>query len=131
MVMVSEELGAAGEYDADRARGRRQMANLTKGDLIEGVHAGVVGLSRAEASAAIDAVFGTIKEALEDGEEIKLPGFGNFGLREKKERNGRNPHTGAPITISARRIVNFKASNLLKNRLEVRLIDQRASEPIG
>ena len=93
------------------------MANVTKGHLIDAVHTGVGGLSKAEATTAVEAVFGAIKEVLEGGEAVKLAGFGNFGLREKNDRKGRNPRTGAPMTIPARRVVTFRASELLKSRL--------------
>jgi integration host factor subunit alpha len=93
------------------------MANHAKRHLIDAVYAGVGGLSKKEAVAAVEAVFDLMKEVLEHGEMLKIAGFGTFGLREKKERKGRNPQTGTPIAIPARRVVTFKASNLLKDRL--------------
>ena len=61
---------------------------------------------------------GVIKEALSNGKQVKLSGFGNFDLRDKKERPGRNPKTGESIPISARRVVTFKPGQKLKNKVE-------------
>jgi integration host factor subunit alpha len=65
----------------------------------------------------VDLVFETMKETLGRGEKIKISGFGNFVLRDKRQRQGRNPQTGDPITITERRVLNFKASQLLKQAL--------------
>jgi integration host factor subunit alpha len=65
----------------------------------------------------VDLVFETMKETLGRGEKIKISGFGNFVLRDKRQRQGRNPQTGEPITITERRVLNFKASQLLKQAL--------------
>ncbi len=77
-----------------------------------------VGLNKREAKEFVDAYFETIKEALEDGENVKLSGFGNFQLRDKKERPGRNPKTGEEIPISARRVVTFRPGQKLRARVE-------------
>ena len=65
----------------------------------------------------VETVFDTIKETLERGEKIKISGFGNFVVRDKNARVGRNPQTGQEITISARRVLTFKPSQVLKNAL--------------
>jgi integration host factor subunit alpha len=65
----------------------------------------------------VDLVFETMKETLGRGEKIKISGFGNFVLRDKRQRQGRNPQTGEPIVITERRVLNFKASQLLKQAL--------------
>jgi integration host factor subunit alpha len=77
-----------------------------------------VGLNKREAKEFVDAYFETIKAALEDGENVKLSGFGNFQLRDKKERPGRNPKTGEEIPISARRVVTFRPGQKLRARVE-------------
>ncbi|MEE4173888.1 MAG: integration host factor subunit alpha [Xanthomonadales bacterium] len=77
-----------------------------------------VGLNKREAKEFVDAYFETIKAALEEGENVKLSGFGNFQLRDKKERPGRNPKTGEEIPISARRVVTFRPGQKLRARVE-------------
>jgi integration host factor subunit alpha len=89
---------------------------LTKADLVEKVFK-KVGFSKNQAMEIVETVFETIKEVLERGEKIKISGFGNFALRNKKTRVGRNPKTGQTIEISARRVVTFKASPVLKARI--------------
>ncbi len=77
-----------------------------------------VGLNKREAKEFVDAYFEIIKTALENGENVKLSGFGNFQLREKNERPGRNPKTGEEIPISARRVVTFRPGQKLRARVE-------------
>ncbi len=77
-----------------------------------------VGLNKREAKDFVDAWFETISQALESGEDVKLSGFGNFHLRDKSERPGRNPKTGEEIPISARRVVTFKPGQKLRSRVE-------------
>jgi integration host factor subunit alpha len=93
------------------------MATMTKADIIEAVYEKVGGVSKKEAAEIVETVFNTIKVTLESGEKIKISGFGNFVVREKKARIGRNPQTGEEITISARRVLTFKPSQVLKNAL--------------
>ena len=90
--------------------------NVTKADIIESVYE-KVGFSKKEAAEIVEMVFDTIKETLERGEKIKISGFGNFVVRDKNARVGRNPQTGEEITISARRVLTFKPSQVLKNAL--------------
>ena len=90
---------------------------MTKADIIEAVYEKVGGFSKKEAAEIVESVFNQIKETLERGEKIKISGFGNFIVREKKARIGRNPQTGEEITISARRVLTFKPSQVLKNIL--------------
>jgi integration host factor subunit alpha len=78
-----------------------------------------VGLNKREAKEFVDAYFEIIREALERGENVKLSGFGNFQLREKNQRPGRNPKTGEEIPISARRVVTFRPGQKLRARVEV------------
>src|SRR5512137_60853 len=93
------------------------MTRMTKADIIESVYEKVGGFSKKEAAEIVEAVFDTIKETLERGDKIKISGFGNFVVRDKNARVGRNPQTGREITISARRVLTFKPSQVLKNAL--------------
>ena len=86
---------------------------MTKADIIEGVYE-KVGFSKKESAEIVELVFDTVKETLERGDKIKISGFGNFQVREKKARVGRNPQTGKEIEISARRVLTFRPSQVLK-----------------
>jgi len=77
-----------------------------------------VGLNKREAKEFVDAFFDVVRTALERGEQVKLSGFGNFDLRQKNQRPGRNPKTGEEIPISARRVVTFRPGQKLKARVE-------------
>ncbi|MCU0754720.1 MAG: integration host factor subunit alpha [Xanthomonadales bacterium] len=90
---------------------------LTKADLTDALHA-EVGLNKREAKDFIDSFFETIGAALEAGDSVKLSSFGNFELRRKNQRPGRNPKTGKEIPISSRRVVTFRAGQKLKSRVE-------------
>ena len=91
--------------------------SLTKADIADRLF-NEVGLNKREAKEFVDAYFETIREALENGENVKLSGFGNFQLREKNQRPGRNPKTGEEIPISARRVVTFRPGQKLRARVE-------------
>jgi integration host factor subunit alpha len=80
----------------------------------------VGGFSKKESADMVDLVFEMMKETLGRGEKIKISGFGNFVLRDKRQRPGRNPQTGEPIKISERRVLTFKASQILKQALNPR-----------
>lgn len=86
---------------------------MTKADLVENVYLRT-GFSKKESAEIVETVFDLMKTTLEDGEKIKIAGFGNFLVKEKASRRGRNPQTGDEITISARRILTFKPSQVLK-----------------
>ncbi len=90
---------------------------LTKAELAELLFE-QVGLNKREAKDMVDTFFDEIRQALERGESVKLSGFGNFQLRDKPQRPGRNPKTGEAIPISARRVVTFHASQKLKAHIE-------------
>src|SRR5438270_5613398 len=101
----------------DPIRGLRvSSCSMTKADVIESV-CNKVGFSKKESAEIVEMVFDTLKDTLERGEKIKLSGFGNFVVREKKSRVGRNPQTGQEIEISARRVLTFRPSQVLKNAL--------------
>ncbi len=90
---------------------------LTKADLAESLY-NELGLNKREAKEFVELFFEKIRASLANGESVKLSGFGNFGLRNKNSRPGRNPKTGEEIPISARRVVTFRASHKLKERVE-------------
>ncbi|GAB6048176.1 integration host factor subunit alpha [Methyloparacoccus murrellii] len=90
---------------------------LTKNDMMERLIE-TLGLSRKDAKDLVDQFFEEIKAALGRGEPVKLSGFGNFDLRDKNERPGRNPKTGEEIPVSARRVVTFKSGQKLKSLVE-------------
>ena len=90
---------------------------LTKADLSE-ILFNKVGLNKSEAKDMVEAFFEEIKVSLENGDSVKFSGFGNFDLRTKSERPGRNPKTGKEIPIKARRVVTFHSSQKLKTSVE-------------
>jgi integration host factor subunit alpha len=89
---------------------------MTKTDLVGKIHANT-GLTKDEAFAYLETILETIKKTLETAETLKITGFGSFVVRKKKSRRGRNPLTGEPITITARKVLTFKPSILLKNTI--------------
>lgn len=93
------------------------MPTLTKADLAERLHFDL-GLNKREAMDLVEEFFDQIKTSLAEGEHVKLSGFGNFILRDKAQRPGRNPKTGKEATISARRVVTFRPGKKLKARVE-------------
>jgi integration host factor subunit alpha len=90
---------------------------MTKGDIIENVYERLGGFSKKEVSELVDMVFDVMKDVLQDGGKVKISGFGNFVVKAKNERIGRNPKTGDEIKISARRVLSFKPSQVLKKSL--------------
>ena len=90
-----------------------ETPTLTKAHLAEDLFDNI-GLNKREAKELVDAFFDRIVQELAQGEDVKISGFGNFQLRAKSPRPGRNPRTGEPIAIEARRVVTFHASQKLK-----------------
>ncbi|WOH38682.1 integration host factor subunit alpha [Thalassotalea fonticola] len=90
---------------------------LTKAEVSEHLYE-ELGLSKRDAKLLVEEFFEEIRGSLEGGEQVKLSGFGNFDLRVKNERPGRNPKTGEDIPISARKVVTFRPGQKLKNRVE-------------
>ena len=86
---------------------------MTKADLVELLYERV-GYSKKEAGAVVEEVFTIIRDSLCEGDKVKISGFGCFVVNQKKSRRGRNPRTGEPITIDPRRVLSFKASQVLK-----------------
>ncbi|MCK4508897.1 MAG: integration host factor subunit alpha [Desulfuromonadales bacterium] len=89
---------------------------MTKADIVEKICISTY-LSKQESAEVVESVFALLKSTLETGEKIKIAGFGNFEVNEKAARRGRNPQTGEPIEITARRVLTFKPSQVLKKSL--------------
>ncbi len=100
----------------DSGKDIESRSTVTKADIVEKVYQ-KIGFSKKESSELVEQVFNTIKATLEVGEKVKISGFGNFIVREKNERIGRNPQTGDQIKISARRVLTFRPSQVLKAML--------------
>ena len=90
---------------------------ITKNSLVEVIH-NEVGLNKREAKEVVEEFFEEVRLSLEKNEQVKLSGYGNFDLRDKKQRPGRNPKTGQEIPIKARRVVTFRPGQKLKARVE-------------
>lgn len=89
---------------------------MTKIDIVQDV-CGKLGFSKKDSARIVEAVFDIMKESLASGEKVKISGFGSFIVKEKKARKGRNPQTGGEIEISARKVLAFKSSQVLKEAL--------------
>ncbi len=92
---------------------------MTKAEIVEIVYE-KVGFSKKDVAQVVEEIFETIKRTLEKGDKVKISGFGNFSIRQKRARRGRNPQTGGEITIDERRVMTFKASQLLKKAINSR-----------
>ena len=90
---------------------------LTRAHLTEALH-DEVGLTRQDCAGLVERTLDLVTEAMERGETVKLSGFGVFEVRSKRERLGRNPKTGAPATIEPRRVIGFRASQVIKARID-------------
>jgi len=89
---------------------------MTKGDIVERISE-KIGFSKKEASEVVDSIFEVLKSRLAEGGKVKISGFGNFVVNEKRPRKGRNPQTGEEIVIRGRRVLSFKASPVLKKAM--------------
>jgi integration host factor subunit alpha len=94
----------------------RSMGTLTRADLAESINRRV-GLSRADSLEMVESILTHMCDALADGQNVKISGFGTFLLRDKAERVGRNPKTGIEVPITPRRVLSFRASQMLKDRI--------------
>ena len=104
--------------------------SLTKADIVERVYK-EANFSKKEASDLVDLVFKVIKDTLSKGEKVKISGFGNFSIRDKATRMGRNPQTGESMEITARRVLTFKPSQVLKEDVTARYshrLDEKGKE---
>jgi integration host factor subunit alpha len=100
------------------------MSALTKADMAERLFE-ELGLNKREAKEMVESMFDEIKESLSHNEHVKLSGFGNFDLRDKRQRPGRNPKTGEEVPISARRVVTFRPGQKFKERVELHSAKQQ------
>ena len=94
----------------------RSVGTLTRADLADVINR-KLGFSRAESLSLVESILGKMSDALADGENVKISGFGSFILRDKRERIGRNPKTGVEVPITPRRVLTFRASQMLKDRI--------------
>lgn len=94
----------------------RSMNTLTRADLADALNR-KLGLSRSESLSMVESILGHMTTAMEQGENVKISGFGTFLLRDKAQRIGRNPKTGVEVPITPRRVMTFRASQLLKERI--------------
>jgi integration host factor subunit alpha len=94
-----------------------KVKTVTREDIAAAIYESFEGVSRRGAKILVDSVIEEICAAIESGENVKLHGFGNFVLRDKPQRTGRNPRTMAPVAITERRVVSFKASSLFKTKV--------------
>ena len=94
----------------------RSVGTLTRADLADTIN-NQVGLSRADAAQMVESVLNHMTDALERGENVNISGFGTFLLRDKGERVGRNPKTGVEVPITPRRVLTFRASQIMKERI--------------
>ena len=92
------------------------VGTLTRADLAEAMHQRI-GLSRAESSDLVEEILAAMCHALSEGENVKISGFGSFVLRDKGERVGRNPKTGVEVPIAPRRVLTFRASQTMRDRI--------------
>lgn len=115
--VLSADLDRAMLESQVRSQAAKELPTLTKAELAELLFEHV-GLNKREAKDMVETFFDEIRDALERGESVKLSGFGNFQLRDKPQRPGRNPKTGQEIPITARRVVTFHASQKLKSMVE-------------
>ena len=100
-------------------RGIGQMSSietLTRAEIAEAMNR-KIGLSRTESLALVESILGHMSDALASGENLKVSGFGTFLLRDKAQRIGRNPKTGVEVPITSRRVLTFRASQMLKDRV--------------
>ncbi len=89
---------------------------LTRADLSDAIHDGI-GLSRSECYDIVDSVIDTLSTALADGEDVKISGFGTFQIKQKNARVGRNPKTGVEVEIAPRRVLTFRASQKMRDKI--------------
>ena len=123
--VLDADLNRAMQEARARSQAEKELPTLTKAELAELLFE-QVGLNKREAKDMVETFFDEIRDALERGEAVKLSGFGNFQLRDKPQRPGRNPKTGEEIPITARRVVTFHASQKLKG-----MVDDTSGQPLA
>jgi integration host factor subunit alpha len=95
---------------------RTEVGTLTRADLADGIHR-EIGLSRADSAGIVERILHHMCHSLSDGQNVKISGFGSFILRDKGERVGRNPKTGVEVPIAPRRVLTFRASQIMRERI--------------
>jgi integration host factor subunit alpha len=120
---VFEPIGQSMQVDHSAAgeRARMKGATVTRADLCEAVHE-EVGLTRQDCGELVERVLELMAVSLEKGQQVKLSGFGVFQVRAKRARMGRNPKTGEPAAIEPRRVIGFRASQVMKARVDKALL---------
>jgi integration host factor subunit alpha len=103
-------------YPTQSPRPKEPLMTLVKENLVQSLY-DQVGLSKQESQILVDNVFELIKKSLESGEDVLISGFGKFMAKEKVQRKGRNPATGSDLTLDARRVVTFKSSPVLREKM--------------
>ena len=103
---------------------------VTKADIVEALYERI-GFSKKEATDLVELIFDTLKTTLSEGKRIKISGFGNFVVREKRSRVGRNPQTGESIEISARRVLTFRPSQVLRGEVNSNLENKSPQTRVG
>jgi len=93
---------------------------LTKADLVQQVYKSHPSMTKAQATSSVEAFLSISKDALINGDDLLLSGFGKFNVKNKKSRRGRNPQTGDELTLDARRVVTFKPSGILRSKINGR-----------
>jgi len=104
-----------------------KVKTITRADLTEAVIR-EVGLPRVESAEMVELVIQELAACLEQGEQVKISSFGSFKVRQKRERVGRNPKTGETVPIAPRRVIGFRPSNIMKDRINAALSRKRAAE---
>ena len=94
----------------------RFMATLTKAHIVEKLFARNL-FTKGESAQIIETLFELIKQSLQDGEDVMISGFGKFSVREKHQRRGRNPQSGEPMTLAPRKVITFKCSSVLREKM--------------
>jgi integration host factor subunit alpha len=123
--VLDADLSRAMREAQARSQAAKELPTLTKAELAELLFE-QVGLNKREAKDMVETFFDEIRNALERGSAVKLSGYGNFQLRDKPQRPGRNPKTGEEIPITARRVVTFHASQKLKS-----MVDEISARPLA
>ncbi len=127
MATYGDSESSAGNSSSVGNSGAGSARTVTRSDLADAVYR-AVGLSRAESAAMVETVLGEISDVVVAGETVKLSSFGSFIVRAKGERLGRNPKTGVEAAISPRRVIVFKASHVLKARINGQQVDGLADD---
>ena len=116
-MFLDYKLGPTASYKFHYGYGFLMSKTLTRADLTESVYRNI-GLSRNESSDLVESVLEEICTCLEAGEEVKLSSFGTFSVQSKRQRVGRNPKTGVEAVITPRRVLSFRPSHILKDRVD-------------